>query len=76
MKLLMYYALLPVYQGNSNIFFCECDEKLYSKLNLLGIYPQIIGSPKVYLGSKTLPIYCNKSGISSFINQNKHLNHV
>ncbi len=76
MKLLMYYALLPVYQGNSNIFFCECDEKLYSKLNLFGIYPHIIGSPKIYLGSKTLPIYCDKSGISNFINQNKQFNHV
>ena len=76
MKLLMYYALLPIFAGKSNIFFCECDEKLYSKLNLLGLHTHIIGNPKVYLGSKTLPIYCNHSGLKEFINQNKYLSHV
>lgn len=76
LKLLMYYALLPVYNGDSNILFCECDEKLFSKLNLMGIYPKIIGCPKVYLGSKTLPIYCDKASIHEFISQNKHFDYV
>lgn len=59
LKLLMYYALLPVFSNESNIFFCEYDERLFPKLNLLGLYPQIIGSPTEYLGSKTIPIYCD-----------------
>jgi len=37
LKLLMYHALLPVFKNSSNIFFCECDEKLYSKLNFMGL---------------------------------------
>src|SRR5690554_461190 len=53
LKSLMYCALLPVYKEQSNLFFCECDDKLLSKLNILGIYPQVIGNPKFHLGSKT-----------------------
>ena len=76
LKLLMYHALLPIYKNDSNIFFCECDEKLFSKLNFLGLYPQIIGSPKEYLGSTTLPIYCDYSGVKEFFIINKHINYV
>jgi len=43
LKLLMYYALISVYKEKSNIFLCECDYKLFSKLNFLGIYPQKLG---------------------------------
>ena len=76
LKLLMYYALLPVFENSSNIFFCECDEKLYSKLNFLGLYPKIIGSPKVYIGSKTIPIYCDHYGIEKFFNTSKNTEYV
>ena len=76
LKLLMYYALLPVFENSSNIFFCECDEKLYSKLNLLGLYPKIIGSPKVYIGSKTIPIYCDHHGIEKFFYTSKNIEYV
>lgn len=76
MKLLMYYALAPINAGNTNIFFCECDEKLYTKLEFLGLHTRIIGSAKVYLGSKTVPIYCNQSGIKDFICKNNYLAYV
>lgn len=76
MKMLLFYALSPVCNHSSNVVFCESDEKLYSKLSLLGVYSKIIGEPKVYLGSKTLPIYSTESGIKDFINQNKHLNYA
>lgn len=76
LKLLMHYALLPVFENSSNIFFCECDEKLYSKLNFLGLYPKIIGSPKVYLGSKTIPIYCDHHGIEKFFYTSKNTEYV
>lgn len=76
LKLLMHYALIPVFQNNLNIFICECDEKLFSKLNFLGLYPRIIGTPKEYLGSKTIPIYCDFNGIKDFFFQNKNINHV
>lgn len=76
LKLLMYYALFPVFEKKSNIFLCECDDKLLTKLKLLGIYPQVIGPPKVHLGSKTLPIYCNHDGIKEFIKQNDCLSYV
>ena len=66
LKLLMYYALLPVYRNRSNIFFCECDEKLFSKLNFMGLYPKIIGYSKEYIGSRTIPIYCDYIGIEKF----------
>ena len=76
LKLLMHFALLPVCSEKSNIFLCECDYKLFSKLEIMGIHPQKLGVPKMYLGSKTLPIICNHSGIKDFFNQNKNLNHV
>jgi len=76
LKSLMYYALFPVFEKKSNIFLCECDEKLLTKLKFLGIYPQVIGPPKVHLGSKTLPIYCNHDGIKEFIKQNDCLSYV
>jgi hypothetical protein len=76
LKLLMYHALLPVFKNSSNIFFCECDEKLFSKLNFMGLYPKIIGYPKVYLGSKTIPIYCDYFGIKKFFQTNKNTEYV
>lgn len=76
MKMLLFYALRPVCNHSSNVVFCESDEKLYSKLSLLGVYSKIIGEPKVYLGSKTLPIYSTESGVLDFINQNRQINYV
>lgn len=76
LKLLMYYALKPVFEHSTNIFFCECDEKLFSKLNLLGLYPKIIGASKEYLGSKTIPIYCDHNGITEFFELNRNVSHV
>ncbi len=76
LKLLMYYALRPVFNNESNIFFCECDEKLFTKLNFLGLYPQVIGSSKEYLGSQTIPIYCDHHGIKEFFNLNKSISYV
>jgi hypothetical protein len=72
----MYYALLPVFNNRLNIFFCECDEKLFTKLNFLGLYPQIIGAPKDYTASKTIPNYCDYDGIKNFFYQNKSINRV
>ncbi|WP_319229237.1 hypothetical protein [Draconibacterium orientale] len=76
LKLLMYHALLPVMANSSNIFFCECDEKLCSKLNLMGVYPEIIGKPKLCMGSMTIPIYCDNSRIQDFFHKQKKLSYV
>lgn len=76
LKSLMYYALFPVYENKSNIFLCECDNKLLSKLRFLGIFPEVIGSPKIHLGSKTFPIFCGYDGIKEFFNQNNCLSYV
>ena len=76
LKLLMYHALLPVFENSSNIFFCECDEKLYTKLNFMGLFPKIIGSPKEYIGSKTIPIYCDYPGFNKFFHTNKIAEYV
>jgi len=76
LKLLMFHALHPVSKDITNIFFCECDEKLLSKLNFMGLYPRIIGPAKEYLGSKTIPIYCDYPGINKFFQINKSIEHV
>jgi hypothetical protein len=76
MKLLMCCALIPISKENSNIFFCECDEKLLNTLPLLGLHTHVIGKPKVYLGSKTLPVYGEQSGMTEFIGHNKYLSYV
>ena len=76
LKLLMYHALLPVIENSSNIFICECDQKLYSKLNFLGLYPYIIGNSKLCMGSYTVPIYCDNAGIKDFFTQYKQIEYV
>lgn len=76
LKLLMYYALLPVMENSSNIFICECDQKLYSKLNLLGLYPHEIGTSKLCMGSYTVPIYCDNAGIKDFFTQYNQIEYV
>lgn len=76
LKILMYHALLPIVKNPSNIFFCECDEKLYSKLNYMGLFPEKIGATKFCMGSNTVPVYCNNEGIIQFFNQNQSLKNV
>jgi hypothetical protein len=76
LKLLMYYALLPVMENSSNIFICECDQKLFSKLNLLGLYPHVVGNSKLCMGSYTVPIYCDNEGIKDFFIQHKQIEYV
>ena len=76
LKLLMYHALLPVAANSSNVFFCECDEKLCTKLNLMGVYPKIVGEPKLCMGSTTVPIYCDNSRIQDFFHKQKKASYV
>lgn len=76
LKLLMYQALQPVAEDPSNIFFCECDEKLYSKLHYMGLFTERIGETKFCMGSNTVPIYCNNEGMLQFINLNQSLKNV
>lgn len=76
LKLLMYKALQPVAEDSSNIFFCECDEKLHSKLHHMGLFTERIGATKYCMGSNTVPIYCNNKGMGHFIHQNKSFKNV
>ena len=76
LKLLMYKALQPVAEDPSNIFFCECDEKLHSKLHHMGLFTERIGASKFCMGSNTVPIYCNNKGMIPFIHQNQTFKNV
>ncbi len=77
LKMLLLQALKPVCQGNGfKLVLCECDEKLYVGLKRMGMNVKPIGESKVYMGSRTIPVYSNNLGIQSFVQQNNHLCYV
>ena len=77
LKILLLHALKPVCQGKgSKLALCECDEKLYVGLKRMGMNVKPIGESKVYMGSRTIPVYSNNLGLQSFVQQNNHLCYV
>jgi hypothetical protein len=72
-KQLMVCAIAPVCKHKENIAFAECDSKLLRILTLLGIKTTVIGESINYLGSETIPISMNYSGLINFYTKNKRL---
>ena len=76
LKLLLYCAFKHVADDNGSIAIAECDYKLFEKLRLLKICSEILGEPKTYLGSLTVPIYNTSVGVKEFVESNKELCYV
>lgn len=72
-KKLMLHAIKQICEHKLNIGLAECDSKLLRIMNLLGIKAKRIGNPKMYLGSETIPIIIEYTGVIDFYHKNKHL---
>ncbi|MDF1695521.1 MAG: hypothetical protein P1U56_06800 [Saprospiraceae bacterium] len=73
LKQLMICAIAPVCQHENNVAFAECDSKLLRTLALLGIKATQLGEAVNYLGSETIPIALEYSGLIGFYNKYKGL---
>ena len=76
LKLLLISAFKHIADDNDSIAVAECDSKLFGKLKLFNICSEILGKPKTYLGSLTLPIYNTSAGVKEFVESNKNLCYV
>jgi hypothetical protein len=76
LKLLLFSAFKHVADDEDSIAIAECDSKLFEKLRLFKICSEILGEPKTYLGSLTLPIYNTSAGVKEFVESNKELCYV
>lgn len=72
-KLLLLYAMRPVYESDNDLALAECDNKLLRTMRLMGIRVQSIGKSIEYLGSKTTPVYATRDGLANFFNKNRWL---
>lgn len=72
-KTLLYHAISHVCSQDNNVMFAECDRKLHEKVKLLNINSKVIGKPKQYIGSETIPICNTSQDLKSFLWNHKHL---
>jgi hypothetical protein len=76
LKLLLFCAFKHVADDIDSIAIAECDYKLFEKLKLLKICSEIVGDPKTYFGSLTVPIYNTSDGVKEFVESNQNLCYV
>ena len=72
-KLLLLYAMRPVFESDNDLALAECDNKLLHTMRLMGIQVKSIGESMEYLGSETTPIYATRDGLAYFFNKNRWL---
>lgn len=72
-KKLMVCAISPICERKEGIAFAECDSKLLRIINLLGIKTRTVGESVNYLGSETIPVSMEYSGLIDFYIKNKSL---
>ena len=65
-KILMMYAIYPIYQEQDGYMIAEVDSKLLRVINLLGMDTVRLSDGIHYLGSETIPVYAGKEGLSKF----------
>ncbi|WP_418893941.1 hypothetical protein [Limibacterium fermenti] len=72
-KLLLLYAIAPMFEFDKGIVFAECDSRLLRTMRLMGIEAESLGRGIEYLGSETIPIYATLNGIGGFFKKNRSL---
>lgn len=75
-KLLMIYAIYPVFNSLNGYLIAECDSKLLRVMKLLGIDMKALSGGIHYLGSETIPVFTDKNGLMRFYNTYIHMYHV
>ncbi|SUB77047.1 Uncharacterised protein [Porphyromonas macacae] len=69
-KLLMLYAISPVFRHDRGVLLAEADEKLLRVMRAMKIDVQLLSEGKEYIGSKTIPMMVTKNGLSEFMLNN------
>lgn len=72
-KLLLLYAMRPIYESNNDLALVRCDNKLLRTIRLMGVQIQSMGGSMEYLGSGTTPVYATRDGLANFFNKNRWL---
>lgn len=72
-KQLMVLAIAPICKEDTGYMLAECDSKLLRVMNILGIETEKLKEGINYLGSETIPVVANRSGLISFYNRHKYL---
>lgn len=70
LKKLLFNAFYPLNRLGDGLLLAECDKKLTSTLESLGVHSLQLGNSLSYLGSETLPICIKSSWLDGFIASN------
>lgn len=71
LKKLLFNAFYPVYSKGNGLILAECDKKLTTVLNQIGIKTYVLKESIQYLGSETVPIYIKSEWLQNFILSNR-----
>lgn len=69
-KLLMLYAISPIFRYNNGVVLAESDERLLRVMQAMRIKATPLSEGREYIGSMTLPILIAKEGLSEFLLNN------
>lgn len=69
-KLLMLYAISPIFQHRQGVLLAEADEKLLRVMKALRIDARSLSKGKEYIGSMTIPMMVTKEGLTEFLLRN------
>ncbi|WP_278566101.1 hypothetical protein [Prevotella melaninogenica] len=69
-KLLMLYAISPIFQYKEGVLLAEADEKLLRVMKILRIDAHPLSKGKEYIGSVTIPMMVTKEGLMEFMLNN------
>lgn len=66
-RLLMVYAISPIFQYKEGVLLAEIDEKLLRVMKLMKIQAESLSGGIEYLGSVTIPVMIKKQGLEEFL---------
>lgn len=69
-KLLMLYAISPIFRHTNGVVLAETDERLLRVMQAMRIKATPLAAGKEYIGSMTLPILITKEGLNEFLLNN------
>lgn len=69
-RILMVYAISPLFRYTDGVLFAECDKKLLKVMKLMRIEAHAMHDGIYYLGSETIPVYITQNGLKTFLLSN------
>ena len=69
-KLLMLYAISPIFKYREGVLLAETDAKLLRVMQALSIEARPLSTGREYIGSLTIPMMATKAGLTPFLLNN------